>query len=191
MGYQLSLKDYEIIKMLSVTCHATRSQVLKLISRDQLSALENCGIIKKTKAAYHDGKYRTTFRINQKAQSRIKRDLQIRAFYSSNSPVHDVYLTDKYLLLDESERDTIRTEGQGKNDFQNFCKENTVNAEEYKKDYSNGNLSAPDFSYKTSDGTLIYVEISNGYKQKKIDAKFKMVRIMGAKMELIEIKKIK
>lgn len=191
MTYQLSERDYDIIKMLSVTCHATRNQILQLISKEQLLKLEKEGILKKTKAAFHDGKYRTTFRINTKSQSKIKKDLQIRAFYSSNSSVHDAYLTDKYLFLDEYERSTIRNEGQGKNDFRNFCKNDKLMASEYKKMYSNGKLSAPDFSYSQKDGVLVFVEISNGYKQSKIEAKRQMAKLMGAKIDITEIKKIK
>lgn len=175
----MTTNDYQVLKMLSIVGHATRSQMKNFIGSDRISSLQEAGLLERSKkAAYVDGRYTAAFKLSKPAEKFSRKQYQIRAFYSSNSPSHDIGLCDFYLCLSQVERDSARTEGQLKNDFMKVDGYSLIDKT---------SVSACDMSYMKGD-SLILVEIATDcYKETTIAKKEAFANLLGGKLELVRV----
>jgi hypothetical protein len=191
MGLVLTQKDLDTINMIRICGHALKRQICQVISEERFYQLRDYGIFARAKESAFDiekGHYTTAFKIPDQAR-KILKNYGMTAWGGSNSPSHDVNgNVPQYLELTPTERERCRTEGQEKYAFNKWYQEDQFGRQNEYRMYKTGKLSVPDFSYIADSGELVFVETSNGYSQVKLDAKYKMAEVRGARMKMRELK---
>lgn len=175
----MTSNDYQVLKMLSLVGHASRAQLHTFIGNDRISSLQEAGLIEKSKkAAYTDGIYTAAYKLTKGAEKFSRKHYKIRAFYTSNSPSHDVGLCDFYLSLSQIERDSARTEGQLKNDLMKVDGYNLIDK---------ASVSACDMSYIRNDALFLVEIATDCYKESTIAKKELFAKFLGAELELVRV----
>ena len=130
------------------------------------------------------------YRLTDKGQKFIERELGIKWFYRSSSAAHDLALASKYLSLSDKERDTWKTEAEIRDIFKETLDSMIDNErfEEIEKMLAEHQISPTDAYYISNQGESMGVEIvTSSYGNSEIQAKSEFCSHMNLQAEFIKV----
>lgn len=173
--------DVKACKSLAICGHVRAEYIEGIWSARRIRTFMEEGIIEKVSYGTKKGEI-TCYKLTERGVNYVKKyiipDHQI---YSSRSIIHDVYISDQYFTLSETEKETIKTETEIKADF----KEVLASGEISKNTYDS--CSCVDFSYTSDRGEVIgYEVVTDNYTAHDIQAKQTFCEVYGCKY--VEVK---
>lgn len=169
---KLKSKDVDALKMLGRTGHV-KSEILKDytgITQNRINTLKNLSYLSEVYDNNSDDRY---LRLTKRGRDFVYEQLGV-VCYKSNAPVHDSEIVDYYMKMTREEQESIQTETE---------LQQIIRAE-----FEEENFSPTDFSYVSSDGEVIYVEvITSNYSESQIEEKIEFVNVMGGTYNEIRI----
>lgn len=145
------------------------------------------------KGTYFNPKTKTAvevYRLSEKGQKFITKNLGTDRFYRSSSAAHDLTLSDKYLSLSPSEQDSWIIESQVRDMFSEMVSNLRDNErqDELWRLYENHQISCIDACYTDADGRLAGIEVTtSAYGEAEIAAKEELSDALGIDTLYIKI----
>lgn len=99
-------QDLEVYTMLANTGYATEEQLQELATKNRVKTLTRKKFIYPKRIIRDNGDIIKAFKLTSSGKKILRREKYISSIYSPRSILHDIHLTEKYLSLEPSQRNS-------------------------------------------------------------------------------------
>lgn len=129
------------------------------------------------------------YRLSNKGRDLVESQLNLQYCYRSSGGIHDLEVTERYLLLKDTERLTWKTEGELRSLFHTHVqKQDITKSLELQIAWEDKLISSTDGAYTSVDGQTIAVEIvTRNYNTAAVKAKVRFAEVLAMEIEITQI----
>ena len=198
-------KDVQALKALARVNVMTKEQLMQIgLTKNRILQMWRDKYLKKLCYTDAQGKSFHIYCLAPKGENYCYKTLGVNTFYGSPGYKHDLALAREYLKLSLAERETVKVEGECREQFFEMLKDLKEQSRDqgrelldrerdgelyeklYEQYYETHKITTPDMMYTRDSGEEIAIEIrGDNYTDAYVDTKIAFADAMGVEIEVI------